>query len=110
MARTVEYICSNPKIRDFFMNIKPAGPSFRDVAKQFNFSVIEIHADPRKIGIIAGVSSLIAKEGINIRQIIAEDPELYPEPKLLIITEGEVPGRLVNEFLKIDGVKSVELF
>ncbi len=109
VSKTVETILSHPDLREIYTNIEPAGPFFRKVAKLFGFGLIEIMADPKTVGIIAETSSLISQEGIGIRQIIADDPEIYPEPKLTIITEREVPGRLIQEFLKISGVKKVSV-
>lgn len=107
---TVMMILVNPTLRNVFMNIKPSGPFFRDIAKQFGFGVIEITADPKTVGIIARVTTLIADERISIRQIVADDPELFPEPKLTIITEKEVPGRLIPKFLRVPGVKRVSVY
>jgi len=110
VKNTVESILSEPELREMFMKIKSAGPFFGDVAKQLGFGVIVITADPKTVGIVAKASALIADEGISIRQIIAEDPELYPEPKLTIVTEREVPGRIIPKFLKIPGVKHVTIY
>lgn len=107
---TVKMILANSKLREVFTNIRPSGPFFRDIAKHFGFGVIEITADPKTVGIIAKVTTLIADEGIGIRQIVADDPELYPEPKLTVITEKEVPGKIIPKFLKVRGVKSVSVY
>ncbi|HUY00735.1 MAG TPA: hypothetical protein VMV49_14335 [Candidatus Deferrimicrobium sp.] len=106
---TVELILGKPELRQVFLKIKPAGPSFREIAKEFNFGVVEIHADPNSIGIVANVSALIMKEGVSIRQILADDPELYPDPKLIVITESPITD-ITKKFLEIEGVKSVEIF
>ena len=107
---TVRMILANPKLREVFVNIRPSGPFFRDIAKHFGFGVIEITADPKTVGIIAKVTALIADEGIGIRQIVADDPELYPEPKLTVITEKEVPGKIIPKFLRVQGVKGVSVY
>ncbi|MHA1278669.1 MAG: amino acid-binding protein [Candidatus Helarchaeota archaeon] len=109
VINTVELVLKNPELKPIFSKIKPAGPSFREIAKEFNFGVIEIHADPEVVGIIAHVSTLIAKEGVSIRQILADDPTLFPDPKLTIITEKFLEID-VRKFLEIDGVNSVQIF
>ncbi|HIC86797.1 MAG TPA: ACT domain-containing protein, partial [Aquificae bacterium] len=53
------------------------------------------------VGIVAGITSILAREGISIRYILAEDPELSVESKLTIVTNTKIPGKLVDEFLKI---------
>jgi len=109
--RTVRSILGQKELKEVFMKLRPAGPLLRDVAKIFGFGVVVVTpTDAKAVGIIADVSSLIAKEGISIRQILADDPELFPEPKLVIITEREIPGHLVSAFLKVPRVKGVSVY
>ena len=91
------------------MNLKPAGPLLRDVAQYLGYGVVEIRAKPEAPGIIAEVTVLIAKEGISIRQILAEDAEIYPDPKLILITDRPIPGELLPRLLKISTVKQVTI-
>lgn len=110
IGKTIRQILSETDLREVFTKVRPAGPLFRDVAKKFGFGVIVITADPKTVGIVASATTLIAHEGISIRQILAEDPELFPEPKLTIITEKEVPGHIIPKLLRIVGVKGVHVY
>ena len=110
VTEAINAIENDPQLKEIFEGIEPAGPSFRRIAKKLGFGIIEIEADPKKPGIIAGVTSIIAKKEISIRQVIADDPELYPNPKLTVITEKEVPGELIPLFLKVEGVKKVTVY
>lgn len=56
---------------------------------------------------LARVISKIAERGINIVQVVAEDPKLNPDGKLTIVTEKPIPDDLVNEISKLKGVKKV---
>ena len=109
VRETVKYIMSDEVLRKVFTKLKPAGALLRDVATLFNYGVLEIRAEPSAIGIIAGVTKALAKAGISIRQIHAEDPDLNPDPKLIIITEKPVPGDVIPEILKVPSVKSVTI-
>ena len=40
----------------------------------------------------------------------AGDPELEENPLLTIITEKPIEGNLINDFLKIEGVKRVSIY
>ena len=104
-----EAILQTDELKKLFMNLKPAGPLLLDVAQYLGYGVVEIRAKPEAPGIIAEASSLIAKEGISIRQILAEDAEIYPDPKLILITEKPIPGDLLPKFLKIPTVKQVTI-
>ena len=109
VKETAEAILRSSDLRQILMNLKPAGPLLRDVAQYLGYGVVEIRAKPDALGIIAETTALIAKEGISIRQILAEDAEIYPDPKLIIITEKPIPGELLPKFLKIQTVKQVTI-
>jgi hypothetical protein len=91
------------------MNLKPAGPLLRDVAQYLGYGVLEIKAKSEAPGIIAEATVLIAKEGISIRQILAEDADIYPDPKLILITDRPIPGELLPKLLKIPTVEQVTI-
>jgi predicted regulator of amino acid metabolism with ACT domain len=109
VRETIKYIMSDEVLRKVFTRLKPAGALLRDVAALFGYGVLEIRADPSAVGIIAGVAQALAKAGISIRQIHAEDPDLNPDPKLIVITERAVPGEVIQEILKVPNVKSVTI-
>ncbi|MEM1784423.1 MAG: amino acid-binding ACT domain protein [Candidatus Bathyarchaeia archaeon] len=111
VVQTIKMIESNPELKVIFENLSPAGPSLREVAKYLNFGVLEITpVDARMPGILAAAASLIASKNISIRQAVVDDPELTPEPKLILITETKIPGDLIPEFLKIKGVEKVSVY
>lgn len=109
VKETAEAILKGDELKRLFMNLKPAGPLLRDVAPYLGYGVVEIRAKPAAVGILAAASALIAEEGISVRQILAEDAEIYPDPKLVIITEKPVPGELLPKFLKIPTVTRVTI-
>lgn len=109
VKETAKAILQTRELRRLFMHLRPAGPLLRDIAQYLGYGVVEIRAKPEYIGIIAEASTLIAKEGISIRQILAEDAEIYPDPKLTLITEKPIPGELLQKFLKIPTVTRVTI-
>ncbi len=110
IQNTVKLIESNQKLKRVFENLETAGLSLKKAAKSLGLGVIEIFVkDPSSPGVIATVSSLIANEKISIRQIIAEDPYLHPEPKLIVITEKRLPGILIDDILRIKGIEYVKV-
>jgi hypothetical protein len=90
--------------------LKPAGPFLADVAKFLGYSVIEIYADPHTVGILAQASGLIAQDKIAIRQAVADDPDLTPEPKLTIVVERQPSGVVLQKLLKIPGVIKISTY
>ena len=107
---TVNVILKDHQLRDIFENIYPAGTLLKNVASNLGFGVVEIEAHANNPGILAQATELISRENISIRQAHAGDPELEENPRLTIITEKQVKGDLINEFLKIKGVKRVSIY
>ena len=52
---------------------------------------------------------LLTREGLSIRQAIVDDPELSPEPRLTLIVEKKIPGKLIPKLLKISGVAKISV-
>lgn len=107
---TVDVILHDEQLSDIFQNIYPAGALLKNIAKNLGFGVVEIEARAANPGILAKSTELIAQENISIRQAHAGDPELEEHPRLTIITEKQMKGKLINEFLKIPGVKRVSIY
>jgi hypothetical protein len=107
---TAQLIASDPLLKSVFERLKPAGPFLADVAKFLGYSVIEIYADPHTVGILAQASGLIAQDKIAIRQAVADDPDLTPEPKLTIVVERQPSGVVLQKLLKIPGVIKISTY
>lgn len=108
---TLHAIHNNPELRMIFEEIRPAGHSLKEIAKQLNLGVIEITPTSATTrGILANTAQALNKAGLGIRQAIVDDPELSPEPKLTLIVERKIPGELIPELLKIMGVAKVSVY
>lgn len=111
VKETINAILANRELRLIFQELRCAGHSLKEVAKHIGLGVIEITPSDAKIpGILAGAATVLAKNDISIRQAIVDDPELSPEPKLTLITEKKIPGELISEVLRIEGVIKVSLY
>jgi predicted regulator of amino acid metabolism with ACT domain len=107
---TAQLIFSDPILKSVFERLRPAGPFLADAARYLGYSVIEIYADSHSVGIIAQATSLIAQENISIRQALADDPDLTPEPKLTLVVEKEPSGAILQRMLKIPGVLKISTY
>ena len=110
VKETAKAILSDPRLREIFTKIEPAGALLKSIASLLGYGAVEIRADPQAVGVIARVANIIAGHGISIRQILAEDPELSPEPKLTVITSSPIPGEVVEELRKVPTVTQVTLY
>jgi predicted regulator of amino acid metabolism with ACT domain len=108
---TLKMIKSNRELRLIFEELRPAGHSLKRIAKHLDLGVVEITpVDARKSGILAGAATILTQNSLSIRQAIVDDPELSPEPKLTIIVEKTIPGKLIPKLLKINGVAKVAIY
>jgi predicted regulator of amino acid metabolism with ACT domain len=110
VRETAQFIESEPILKSVFAGLKPAGPFLPNVARFLGYRVIEIYADPHEVGIVAEATSLISREGISIRQAVADDPDLAPEPKLTLVVEKEPSGDTLQKMLKIPGVTKLTTY
>ncbi len=110
VRETAEFIQSDPMLQPVFKGLKPAGPFLPNVARFLGYRVIEIYANPHEVGIVTEASALISNEGIPIRQAVADDPDLTPEPKLTLVVEREPSGEALQRMLKIPGVTKVATY
>jgi len=110
VRETAELISSDPILKSVFEKTRPAGPFMGDVAKFLGYSVIEIFADPHEVGIIARAAALVSQESIAIRQAVADDPDLTPEPKLTLVVEKQPSGVILQKMLKIPGVLKISTY
>jgi len=107
---TAQLISTDSVLKSVFERIRPAGPFLADAAKFLGYSVIEIYADSHTVGIVAQAAALIAQENIAIRQAVADDPDLSPEPKLTLVVEKEPSGTILQKMLKIPGVTKISAY
>lgn len=108
---TLNTIKNNREVRLIFEEIRPAGHSLKEIAKHLNLGVVEITpVDAKMPGILAHSAMLLNNSGLSIRQAIVNDPELSPEPKLTLIVEKKIPGKLISQLLKIKGVAKVSVY
>ena len=108
---TLSVIEANPELNMIFGEIRPAGHSLKEIAKHLNLGVVEITpVDAKMPGILAHSAMVLTKGGLGIRQAIVDDPELSPDPKLALIVDKKIPGELIPELLKINGVAKVSVY
>ncbi|MEM3684161.1 MAG: hypothetical protein QXX17_01440 [Conexivisphaerales archaeon] len=109
VRETARFIMSEPQLMSILGKIRPSGSSLVEVAKQLGFSVLVVESDPHASGVIAEVSNVIAKYKVVIRQALADDPDLVPEPRLTLVLEGNLPSDAIDEIRRLSCVRSLKL-
>jgi len=109
VLETLRAVSSDPVLREFFEKLRPAGPSLVSVARVLGYRclVIEIYED--RPGILAWVSSALAEKGINILQVVAEDPNIYEEPKMYVVVSQDIPEGVISKILQHPVIKRVSI-
>ena len=94
----------------FFSQLLPTN-HLKNAASAMGWSAIEIvPMNAHEPGIVAGVSEILARGGISVRQAIVDDPMTSEEPKLFIVTESQVPSDLIPVIRQAKGVKGVTIY
>ena len=103
---TGKMIAEDDELYGIFSKLLPTA-FIGKVADKLGFESIEIRAEPHQKGIVARVAGIIAERGIGIRQIVADDPDIYPEPKLTLILERRLDGAVIDKLRRIKGVGEI---
>lgn len=107
VVEVIEKIVRDNTLGPFFSDLFPVANLGR-ASSRMGFGVIQIVPDSAsKPAIISGVSQIIAREGISIRQVIVDDPEINDDPRGIIVTDSPVPPSLLPEIRKVPGVEAV---
>lgn len=100
VIETAKEIASDPRLMAIFSELYPVA-NVSMAARALGHDVLEIDADPNSIGLVSEVSGILARHKVKIRQIIADDPELYPEPKMRVVAEGRIPPQALAKLRKL---------
>lgn len=108
VSATIRTINADRKLSRVFANLLPTCSLIR-VAPEMGWEVYELAlSDPARPGVLGAVATTIGKTGVSIRQAIGEDPA-FSTGLLYIITEAPLPGHVLSEIKKINGVTKLTL-
>jgi uncharacterized protein len=107
VKQTAEQIRADAFLYSIFSKITPFGASLLPVVSRVGYSALIIDADPRAAGVISATTAVLARHKIIVRQALAADPDMFPDAKLTLIVEGQVPGEVIAELNSLETVKSV---
>ena len=106
---TVKHILEDEKLFDLFKRVRSI-PFLAEVAPYLDLGVIVIIPDDgAEVGIISGVTKIVSESGLVIRQAVSDDPYFNEAPRLTLITDQKVPGKIVEQLRDVKGVKGVTI-
>ena len=97
---TAKAIAQDDKLLQIFYKLEPRA-FMGNSAKVLGLDAVQIRADPKKKGIVAAVTKVLADEGIVIRQVISDDPDLFPDPVLTIIINGKLSASVIKRIKEL---------
>lgn len=106
IIETAKQIAKNKELYAIFSELRPTA-FIANAAHKLGFEVLEIEAEPHEKGIIKEVADIIANAGVCIRQIVADDPDIYPNPKLTLVLEKALPGSAIEKLKKSRKIKRI---
>jgi len=106
---TAHQIQRDLRLRTVLTRVKPSGASLVDVASQLGYQVIVVSADPHRPGVISGITSILSKHGVVVRQALADDPDLTPEPRLTLVLQGRIPPEALVKCRSVPSVTSLTI-
>lgn len=109
VKKTAVMILKTPELREVFKRLEST-VCLKHVGKHLGYGVVEIETEPRGVGVLVRVVSKIAERGINVVQVVAEDFRFNPWGRIMIVAGEPIPGDLVNEVSRLEGVKKVIIY
>ncbi len=108
VIETAKAIGKNEKLLHIFFRLEPRA-FMGNAAREMGFDTIELRGDPKRRGIVAAVTKIISDDKIVIRQIISDDPELYPDPVLTIIIDGKLRPATIAKLKRLEFAQSITI-
>ena len=109
VKQTAQQIRRNRYLYSLFSKTRPLGTSLVDLVSQLGYTAIIIEADPKSPGVMAGVAEILSRQGMVVRQAVAEDPEMVPDAKMTLVVEGQLTGQAMEELNGLKVVRSIKI-
>ena len=105
---TAKQIAGHEELISIFAKLQPRA-YVGEVASRLGFDTIEISADAHASGIVSDVTHILSEHKVNMRQIIADDPDLFPEPKLSIVVDGRLPLKTLQALRRLPSAEKIAI-
>jgi len=106
---TLDRISSVPELDRVFSKLQSMS-LLANVASEIGCTALEIiPTDATMPGIVAGITDVIYRAGLSVRQAVVDDPGIRTDSHLIIVVDGHVPSELLPAIRQSRGVSSVTL-
>lgn len=106
---TLEKISATPELDRLFSKLQSM-LLMANVAPEIDCTTLEIiPTDATMPGILAGITDIIYKGGLSVRQAVVDDPGTRMDSHLIVVVDGQIPPELLPAIRQCRGVASVIL-
>ena len=87
---------------------RPLGTSLAELAPELGYIalVIETTESPN---LVSDVVSILIRNGMEIRQVLADAPDIVPKPKIIVVVAGQLSDLAFAEIIALNHVKGVKI-
>lgn len=104
---TLQQISDTPHLDAIFTNVR-CMLSMRDMAKEIGCCTLLITpTDAKMSGILSGITDVLYKHGLSIRQAVVDDTGEREKSVLTVVIDGELPPEIIPELRSCRGVNSI---
>lgn len=108
VIETARDISKDSRLLQIFSRLQPRA-FIADAAKSLGCDAIVIHAEAKKKNIVSAVASVLSANGMLIRQIVTDDPYIYPDPVLTIIVDGRLSPAVIRKLKELPFADSITI-
>ena len=105
---TIEQVEKSKFLSSILSKTRPVGTSLADIAPQLGYIalVVEITGSPFPI---TDVIDILVRNGMEIRQMLAEAPDIVANPKITVVVAGRLSDRAFAEIIGLKQVRGVRI-
>lgn len=105
---TIEQVEKSRFLTSILSRTKPLGTSLAELAPELGYIalVIETTGSPN---LVSDVVSILIRNGMEIRQMLAEAPDIVANPKITVVVAGRLSDRAFAEIIGLKQVRGVRI-
>lgn len=104
---TLQQISDTPELDSLFSKVR-CMLSMRDMAREIGCSsLLVVPTDAKMSGILSGITEVLYRHGLSIRQAVVDDSGDRDKSVLSVVIDGELPPEVIPELRSCRGVDSI---
>jgi len=108
VIQTAKDIAADARLLQIFYRLQPRA-FIGDAAKELGCDALIIRAEAKKKNIVSSVARVLSENSILIRQIVTDDPYIYPDPVLTIVIDGHLNPKVIKKLKELPFADSITI-